>query len=242
MNENSTEEKTKFVEGKGILNLPNILTISRIVMIPIFVVFFYVHFTGHYFVAWAIFAIAAVTDLLDGYIARKHNLVTNLGKFLDPIADKVLVLTALIIFLTRPHIFLYNFGGSELNSATWRDVMSCASPGFESWPLIVAGCGVSLIIAREMIVSGLRMVAASSGCVIAADKIGKYKTFSQDLCIGFLVVAEGIYEIAESYLPEWHLFGEVVNYIGLGLFIISVILTVISGINYVVKNLDVLKK
>lgn len=235
MNENNSGEVTKFKEGKGILNLPNVITISRIALIPVFVVFFYVHFVGHYFIAWAIFAIAAVTDFVDGYIARKRNLVTNLGKFLDPIADKVLVLTAFIIFLTRPHIFLHNFGD-------FVDVIDCSAPGFGSWPMIVAGCGVSLIIAREMIVSGLRMVAASSGYVISADIIGKYKTFSQDLCIGFLVVAEGIYEIAEMYLPEWYLFGEVVNYIGLGLFVISVVLTVVSGINYVVKNLEVLKR
>ena len=196
-------------------NVPNILTFSRILIIPVFVALFYIQFTGHYFVCGALFAIACVTDFLDGAIARKQHLVTNLGKFLDPIADKVLVLTGFILFLTVPQIFTNNTG---------------------NWALIVAGCGVSIIIAREMIVSGFRMVAASSGEVIAADKIGKYKTFSQDLCVAFLLFGEGIYALTDS------VFGVVVNIIGLSLFIISVILTVISGVNYLAKNIHVLKK
>ena len=198
-----------------IWNLPNILTFSRILIIPIFVVLFYVHFTAHYFVCWALFAIACVTDLFDGAIARKHNLVTNLGKFLDPIADKVLVLTGLIVFLTVPQIFCANLN---------------------DWAIIVAGCGLAIIFARELIVSGFRMVAASSGEVIAADKIGKYKTFAQDLCVGFLLFGEGVAELTDN------VFGVVVNLIGVTLFIISVILTVVSGVNYLSKNIHVLKK
>ena len=123
-----------------IWNVPNILTFSRILIIPVFVALFYVHFTGHYFVCWGLFALACITDLFDGAIARKHNLVTNLGKFLDPIADKVLVLTGLILFLTVPNIFTENIG---------------------NWAIIVAGCGVAIVFARELIVSGFRMVAAS---------------------------------------------------------------------------------
>lgn len=198
-----------------IWNVPNILTFSRILIIPVFVLLFYVHFTAHYFVVWALFAIACFTDLFDGAIARKHNLVTNLGKFLDPIADKVLVLTGFILFLTVPQFFTANIG---------------------DWAIIVAGCGVAVIFARELIVSGFRMVAASSGEVIAADKIGKYKTFSQDLCVGFLLVGEGIRELQDG------LFSTVVNLIGISLFILSIILTVVSGVNYIVKNIHVLKK
>lgn len=196
-------------------NVPNILTFSRMLIIPVFVALFYVHFTGHYFVCWGLFAVACITDLFDGAIARKHNLVTNLGKFLDPIADKVLVLTGFILFLTVPQIFCANLG---------------------DWAIIVAGCGVAVIFARELIVSGFRMVAASSGEVIAADKIGKYKTFSQDLCVGFFLFGEGICELTDN------LFGEVVNLIGISLFVLSVILTVISGVNYLAKNIHVLKK
>ncbi|MDE7439830.1 MAG: CDP-diacylglycerol--glycerol-3-phosphate 3-phosphatidyltransferase [Clostridia bacterium] len=215
-NEELNQQKTDQTKTVNqIWNVPNILTFSRILIIPIFVALFYVHFTGHYFVVWALFAIACFTDLFDGAIARKHNLVTNLGKFLDPIADKVLVLTGFILYLTVPQIFCANLG---------------------DWAIIVAGCGVAVIFARELIVSGFRMVAASSGEVIAADKIGKYKTFAQDLSVGFLVFAEGLCELSDD------LFATVVNLIGISLFVVSIILTVASGVYYIVKNIHVLKK
>lgn len=213
--EETNQESKKNKKLNQIWNVPNILTFSRILIIPIFVALFYVHFTGHYFVVWGLFALACITDLFDGAIARKHNLVTNLGKFLDPIADKVLVLTGFIIFLTVPQIFCANLG---------------------NWAIIVAGCGIAIIFARELIVSGFRMVAASSGEVIAADKIGKYKTFTQDLSVGVLLFGEGICELTD------HVFGMVVNLLGISLFLISIILTVVSGVNYIVKNLSVLKK
>ncbi len=198
-----------------VMNLPNILTISRMVMIPVFIMFFYLHFTGHYFVAWTVFALAGITDLFDGLIARKYNQVTNLGKFLDPIADKVLILSSFVVFLTKPEMFAPQLGG---------------------WTVIVAGCGVTVILAREILVSGFRMVAASAGMVIAADKIGKYKTVTQDLCVGALLLGQGIIELTD------HIFGVIVNYIGLGLFALAIVLTVISGINYIAKNIEVLKQ
>lgn len=205
----------KFAAGKGVMNLPNQLTVSRVLMIPIFILFFYLDFTAHYFVALAVFAVAGLTDTLDGKIARKYNLVTNLGKFLDPIADKVLVLSAFVVFLTAPEIFCANL---------------------DSWAIIVAGCGVAVILAREIIVSGFRMVAAGAGIVIAADGIGKYKTVTQDVCIVVLLTGAGVQELTS------HLAGQIVNYVGLGLFAVSVLLTVISGINYIVKNIAVLKQ
>lgn len=198
---------------KNIKNLPNILTFSRIVMIPLFVLFFYLDFTAHYLVALAVFGIASFTDFLDGKIARKYNLVSNLGKFLDPIADKALVLSAFVVFLTVPHIFCANFGG---------------------WALIVAGCGVAVVVIREITVSGIRMVAASSGSVIAADIFGKYKTFAQDISIVVLLLGEGVYPFSSDA-------GAIINYIGLAVFAISIILTIFSGINYLVKNISVLK-
>ena len=210
MNEDQNGKFYKIAAGKGVMNLPNILTISRIFMIPIFVLFFYLSFTGHYFVALGIFVIACSTDFLDGMIARKYNLVTNLGKFLDPIADKVLVLSAFVVFLTKPEIFCVNSG---------------------DWAIIVAGCGVAVILAREIIVSGFRMVAASSGSVIAADIFGKYKTVTQDISIIVLLVSAGIYELVDN------LAGMIINFIGLSFFIIAIILTVVSGINYLVKNM-----
>ncbi len=212
--ENQSDKKERIIKGKGIMNLPNRLTISRIIMIPVFVLFFYLHFTAHYFVAWAVFALACITDLLDGMIARKYNIVTNFGKFLDPVADKVLVLSSFVVLLTKPEIFCANLS---------------------DWAIIIAGCGVAIILAREIIVSGFRMVAANSGLVIAADKVGKYKTFTQDISIGLLLVGEGISELTD------HLFGVIVNYIGLAVFALAIVLTVISGVNYIVKNIQVLK-
>ena len=216
MSETDKESRAyKIAAGKGVMNLPNKLTISRMIMIPVFILFFYLNFTGHYFVAVGVFAVASLTDLLDGKIARKYNLVTNLGKFLDPIADKVLVLSALVVLLTRPAVFTLNLG---------------------DWALIAAGCGVAVILAREIIVSGFRMVAASSGTVIAADMFGKYKTTAQDIAIVVLLISAGIAELTS------HIAGKIINYIGLAFFAVAVILTIISGINYLVKNREILKK
>lgn len=205
----------KIAAGRGVMNLPNKLTIARMIMIPVFILFFYLNFAGHYFVALAVFAIASFTDLLDGRIARRYNLVTNLGKFLDPIADKVLVSSALIVILTVPSYFTAFLGG---------------------WAMIVGGCCVVVIFARELIVSGFRMVAADAGIVIAADKIGKFKTVAQDISIIMLLLFGGFYEIFGGAVGV-----QVVNYIGLIMLAVAAILTVISGINYIVKNIAVLK-
>ena len=205
----------KIAAGRGVMNLPNKLTIARMIMIPVFILFFYLNFAGHYFVALAVFAIASFTDLLDGKIARRYNLVTNLGKFLDPIADKVLVSSALIVILTVPSYFTAFLGG---------------------WAMIVGGCCVVVIFARELIVSGFRMVAADAGIVIAADKIGKFKTVAQDISIIMLLLFGGFYEIFGDAVGV-----QVVNYIGLIMLTAAAILTVISGINYIVKNIAVLK-
>lgn len=205
----------KIAAGRGVMNLPNKLTIARMIMIPVFILFFYLNFAGHYFVALAVFAIASFTDLLDGKIARRYNLVTNLGKFLDPIADKVLVSSALIVILTVPSYFIAFLGG---------------------WAMIVGGCCVVVIFARELIVSGFRMVAADAGIVIAADKIGKFKTVAQDISIIMLLLFGGFYEIFGDAVGV-----QVVNYIGLIMLAAAAILTVISGINYIVKNIAVLK-
>lgn len=205
----------KIAAGKGVMNLPNKLTISRMVMIPVFIALFYVPFKSHYLVALAVFGIACLTDLFDGKIARKYNLVTNLGKFLDPIADKVLVLSALVIMLTVPAFFTQYLG---------------------DWVIIAAGCGVALILAREIIVSGFRMVAASSGNVIAADIFGKYKTVFQDIAIVVLLIGAGVGEFTE------HISVQIIFYVGLACFAISVLLTIVSGVNYLVKNREVLKQ
>lgn len=213
MNKETSGKTDKTVKGKAVMNLPNKLTISRIVMIPVFVLFFYLNFTAHFFVAFAVFVIASLTDLLDGMIARKYNMVTNFGKFLDPIADKILVLSALVIFLTVPDYLVMLTGNTGL---------------------ILMGCGVAIIIAREIIVSGLRMIASSSGKVIAADMFGKFKTVFQDAAIIIMLIGLGILEL------EVYDAGMIIYEIGLACLVMAVILTIISGVNYIVKNRDVL--
>ncbi len=193
------------------MNLPNKITLTRIFMIPVFVAIFYLTVIPcNYLIAGVIFLVAALTDALDGHIARSRNLVTNLGKFLDPIADKVLVSTAFIVLLTRPQAFTL-LGG---------------------WGMIVAGVLVALILARELIVSGFRMIAAGQNIVLAADKLGKIKTTFQDAAIALVLASM-------SFLTSTA--GQVVAYIGLVCFVMCAVLTVVSGVNYIVKNRQVLK-
>ena len=173
------------------MNLPNKLTLLRIITIPVFIV---VLMMGHGYVATIIFIAAALTDMLDGHIARKYDLVTNFGKLMDPLADKLLVMSALLCLV-------------ELGD--------------------VAGWMVIVILAREFAVTGLRQVAAAEGIVIAAGITGKIKTITQMIAIPLLL------------LDNWPC-----RYIGLPLdqiFLwIAVAMTIISGIEYIVKNKQLL--
>ena len=197
------------------MNLPNKITLTRIFMIPVVVLFFYLDVMNgwNYLVAAIVFVLAASTDALDGHIARSRGLVTNLGKFLDPIADKVLVSTALILLLTRGWAFEVDF--------------------FAGWGLIVAGICVAVILARELIVSGFRMIAAGRGIVLAADKLGKIKTVFQDLSIALILAGM-------SFVGSRG--GEIVVIIGIFCFFICTALTLISGVNYIVRNKQVLSE
>ena len=178
------------------MNLPNKLTILRVCMIPFFVFFLMTDFLGDAgkYVATAIFVIASFTDMLDGKIARKYNLVTNFGKFMDPIADKLLVCSALICFI-------------ELGK--------------------ISSIIVLVIIAREFIIGGFRNVAADKGVVIAAGYWGKLKTVVQMVMIVVVLldIPFAAFEILEQVLI-WA----------------SLVLTVVSLIDYLVKNKDVLKE
>ena len=192
------------------MNLPNKISVVRICMIPVFVLFFFLDVIPfNHIIAAVIFALAALTDALDGHIARSRNLVTNLGKFLDPIADKVLVATAFILMLTEYSIF-----------GLWGN-----------WIYIAASVCICVILARELIISAFRQIAASAGIVLAAEKLGKYKTTFQDGCIFFLLLSVDLSGTA----------GQVINMIGLVLFAVATVLTIWSGISYVVKNKAVLK-
>lgn len=200
------------------MNLPNKITLTRICMIPVFVAVFYCGLVSEwcYLAAAGVFLLAASTDAIDGHIARSRHLVTDLGKFLDPIADKVLVSTALILMLTVPVPF------------TVRP--------FESCGLIVAGVCVALILARELIVGGLRMIAAGKRVVLAADKLGKIKTTMQDAAIALLLASMPFLLSANANLA---LAGRILAYIGLACFVLCTLFTLISGINYLVKNRSV---
>ena len=194
------------------MNLPNKITLSRIFMIPLFVVAFYLEVLPYNFIISAgIFALASFTDFLDGAIARKRNLVTSFGKFLDPIADKVLVSTALILLIAPP-LGVNPFGLSEFNI-----------------PEFLPAICVALILARELIISGFRLVAAGAGKVIAADKSGKIKTFFTDVCIVWILVFMGF---SNPYL----------KLVGFILLAISALLTVYSGIECLVKNKEVIEE
>lgn len=196
------------------MNLPNKITLTRILMIPVFVAVFYCGLVSPwcYLAAAVVFVLAAATDALDGHIARSRNLVTNLGKFLDPIADKVLVSTAFIVLLTVPLPFAGTFGSAGV---------------------VTAGVCVAVILARELIVSGFRMIAAGRNLVLAADKLGKIKTTCQDVCISLLLASMPFID---------SLAGRIVAYVGLVFFALCTVFTVISGVNYIVKNKQVLKE
>ncbi len=196
------------------MNLPNKLSILRLLLIPVIMLTFYLNFPYHYVVSCALFGFAACTDFLDGHIARKYNLVTDLGKFLDSSADKVLVLTTLILLLDAGFIT--------------GDVL----------PSFVGGLCISVILAREILISCLRMVTAAKGVVMAADKLGKFKTILQDVSIVFFLLAGELEKTGTVYtkITDTALAGtlhDVVYFIGLGLFVLAIIMTVVSGVHYV---------
>lgn len=174
------------------MNLPNKLTVFRVILIPFFVVLLLFDITNYdKWIALAVFIIASLTDFLDGHIARKYNLVTNFGKFMDPLADKLLVCSALICLVELARI--------------------------PAWIVIV-------IIAREFIISGFRLVASDNGVVIAASYWGKFKTTFQILMICLMIAdLEPLYYVTQIVM--W----------------IALALTVVSLMDYLVKNKDVMK-
>ena len=164
----------------------------RVILIPFFVVFLLGNFSAwSKWMALAIFVIASLTDMLDGYLARRDNLVTNFGKFMDPLADKLLVCSAMIALI-------------EMNR-------------IPSWVVII-------IIAREFIISGFRLIASDNGVVIAASYWGKFKTTFQMVMICLMI----------ANFPQLQILTDIIMWIAL-------ILTVVSLIDYLVKNKDVMK-
>ena len=184
------------------MNLPNKLTILRVILIPFFVVFMLFDITGaaDKWIALVIFCVASLTDMLDGKIARKRGLITDFGKFMDPLADKILVTSALICFV-------------------------------ELW--VTPAAVIIVIIAREFVVTSLRLIAAPKGIVIAADIFGKMKTVSQMIWVATTIV--------QMYLEEELLIGiPLLAEMNIVLMWVTLGLTVVSGINYLWKNRAIL--
>ena len=177
------------------MNLPNKLTLFRVILIPFFFFFLLApYFTGYgNYIAVAVFIVASITDFLDGHIARKRNLVTNFGKFMDPLADKLLVCSALICLIELDRL--------------------------PAWIVII-------IIAREFIISGFRLIASDNGVVIAASYWGKFKTTFQMLMVIVLIL--------DIPHPVFYWRGVILTYVSLAL-------TVISLIDYTVLNKTVLQ-
>ena len=170
------------------LNLPNTITLIRIAMIPLIMLFLLLPIPGKYLISAIIFVVAAATDGVDGHIARSRNLVTTLGKFLDPLADKLLILATLICLLA-------------LDKA--------------------GAVAIILILTRELVITGLRAIAADKGVVIAASYFGKFKTVSHIVAISYILLAGQF-----TALPE---------VLGTVLLWIAVIITVLSGADYLYK-------
>lgn len=175
------------------MNLPNKLTMFRVILIPFFIVFLLVPITPFdKWIALGIFIVASLTDLLDGYLARKYHLVTNFGKFMDPLADKLLVCSALICLIELDRI--------------------------PSWMVII-------IIAREFVISGFRLIASDNGVVIAASYWGKFKTTFQMIAVCLMIADIAALGVVTS-IVTW----------------IAVILTVVSLVDYLIKNKDVMRE
>lgn len=199
------------------MNLPNKISLARILLIPVFVAAFFLDgiLPFAFGIAAIIFAVAAMTDFVDGKIARSRGLVTNLGKFLDPIADKVLISTAMLVMLTMKDSLFALVGDA-------CDAIYVATA--------ICTC---IIMARELIISAFRQIAAANGIIMAAEKLGKYKAACQDVAIFVLIFAAG--------LSEFVTWANYIAWFGFGLFALATVLTILSGISYVVKNKQVLK-
>ena len=194
------------------MTLPNKLTLLRIILVPVMVIIAFIpYLNNHYmfnsglsianFINLIIFAIASFTDFLDGKIARKFNLVTTFGKFADPLADKMLVLTSFLILM-------------------YQGVSIYVGTSYSIWLRVVPLWGVAIILLRELMVSGIRLVAAERGEVIAAGWSGKVKTFFTMFAIIVMFFAEAYREIAIA---------------GVVMMYISIILTIYSGLVYLIR-------
>ena len=193
------------------MNVPNTLTMVRIFCTPLLILMFLLPIPQGIgvFISLGIYVLACLTDFLDGYIARKYNLITDFGKFMDQIADK---------FLTTTAMFLVLFGRAAV-TANWLAVVMFL-----------------IVILRDILISGIRMVAANKNVVIAADIFGKVKSFFLDLASMVLILFVGLREVVSCDFLRY------VQVFGLSLMIIGVVLTIVSCVNYTISAIKQLTK
>lgn len=204
------------------MNIPNKITVSRMCFIPLVLFFFLADFIPYgKLVAAVLFGVAALTDI-DGKIARKLNQVTDLGKFLDPIADKVLITSGLLLICSYPIV------GEGIDNP-----LPIVLP---VWLGIVC---VALILSRELIVSAFRQIAASKNIILAADYTGKVKAVFQDITVFLYMIFA--FMVAQFYPVIEGLAYTIINIVLLTLLVATTLLTVFSGLNYIVKNKQVFK-
>ncbi|MDT8420808.1 MAG: CDP-diacylglycerol--glycerol-3-phosphate 3-phosphatidyltransferase [Desulfuromonadales bacterium] len=192
--------------NRQLMNIPNILTMARIAAVPVVLVLLLFESRANSFWAAIVFSLAAITDWLDGYLARKWEVVTVLGKFLDPLADKLIVMVALVMLIPLDRV--------------------------PAW-------AVFIILAREMLVTGLRSIASSEGIVIAASPLGKYKTIFQMIAIIGLLLH---YRYYWFFGLEWEILNPSMHNVGIVFFYVAFLLTVWSGADYLFKFFRVLTR
>jgi CDP-diacylglycerol---glycerol-3-phosphate 3-phosphatidyltransferase len=188
------------------MNLPNKLTVSRLVLTVVFVALFYLPWANRVSLALLVFAAASITDYFDGSIARKRGLVTNFGKLLDPVADKVLLCAALVLLAVEV-------------------------------PLLLPAWTVVLVLAREFVVTGIRLIAASTGTVLSAEKLGKHKTVWQIVTAVYFMLrmasTEPLFGWTAPLFSSWVFSPQV---FGVVCITMMTVLTVVSGFSYFWKN------
>jgi CDP-diacylglycerol--glycerol-3-phosphate 3-phosphatidyltransferase len=202
------------------MNLPNKLTLARVVMVPIFVALLSFDWWWCYWLGYLVFTIATITDYYDGKIARERNLITNFGKLLDPVADKVLVMAAFIMMMTLP-------------SAPTPGIF----PNSMAKSLIIPGWTIVAILAREFLVTGVRLLAASDGIVIAADVYGKTKTVLQLVYIFVFLFLAGAEHFVVDYAPaSARTYRIALEYASMWAMVFVAGYTVYSGIRFMQAN------
>lgn len=202
------------------MNLPTKITFARIALVPVIIALFCLRevFEYYYLLMACLYVITSSTDAVDGYLARKNNMVTDLGKFLDPIADKILVVAGLIILLDM------------------RFTVPSTGLLFPVMPPYFGLIGVIAILAREFIIGVLRQMAATKGIVMGADNLGKAKTVVTLIFIPMLMLVPLIN--VDNVIVRW--IGVLCLFVGWALFAVATVLTIVSGLNYILKNKQVL--